>query len=117
MLVYQKISKLFNACRNYSLPKLARFLRHGIERFFSHVSVIVYLIIYYFIYFILLIVSTAAEIGCDSNLISVRISADEILRCLRRMDVSFVVADSSSEPNVRRAAATYAKLQVAYRDI
>jgi len=114
MLVYQKISKLFNACRNYSLPKLARFLRHGIERFFSHVSVIVYLIIYYFI---LLIVSTAAEIGCDSNLISVRISADEILRCLRRMDVSFVVADSSSEPNVRRAAATYAKLQVAYRDI
>ena len=29
--VYQKLSKLFHACRNYSLPKLARCLTHSVE--------------------------------------------------------------------------------------
>ena len=39
-------------------------------------------------------------------------SVDEILRCLRRMDVSFAVADAASGPSVRRAADKYGKLQV-----
>ena len=30
--VYQKLSKSVHACRNYSLPKLARFLRHCVVR-------------------------------------------------------------------------------------
>ena len=40
---------------------------------------------------------------------------DEILRCLRRLDVSFVVADSTSESSVRGAAARYGKLQVQHQ--
>jgi len=28
--VYQKLSKLVHACRKYSLPKLAHFLRHSV---------------------------------------------------------------------------------------
>jgi len=28
--VYQKLSKLVHACRYYSLPKLAHFLRHSV---------------------------------------------------------------------------------------
>jgi len=31
MLFTKKSSKLINACQNYSLPKLARSLRHSIE--------------------------------------------------------------------------------------
>jgi len=32
--VYQKLSKLVHACRNYSsLPKLARFLRHSVVEY------------------------------------------------------------------------------------
>ena len=33
--VCQKLSKLVRACRNYSLPKLARFLRHNVDVLFS----------------------------------------------------------------------------------
>jgi len=30
MLLTKKLSKLIHACGKYSLPKLARFLRHGV---------------------------------------------------------------------------------------
>ena len=40
------------------------------------------------------------------------VGVDEILRCMRRMDVSFVVADAAAVPSVRRAAERYGKLQV-----
>ena len=33
MLLTEKLSKLVHTCRNYSLPKLARFLRHSVELF------------------------------------------------------------------------------------
>ena len=39
-------------------------------------------------------------------------STDEILRCLRRLDVSIVVADSTCASSVQRAAARYGKLEV-----
>ena len=39
MLFNHKLSKLVRACRNYSLPKLARFLRHNVLPAVEHAEV------------------------------------------------------------------------------